>query len=288
MSGMPESSNRKSAHEHPIPDLFIADWSNIVHRAFHGLGAYSDLLATDVVHMAQNIILETALQHCFLGARIAFVMDGGYSGRKQIYPEYKANRSETTDRPMPLIVALEGNFPQSVFINWRGTPVRAHGFESDDVMIGLAREHQDHGGLAFIFSNDGDMLQAVNGNITVLSPRKYPDPPVIYDWDAVIEKYGFTPDKIPHFKALQGDTADNIPRVPRVGEGIAAKLICQYGSIAGAIMAAGNGLLTPVVGRNILANIDNIRRNLRLVSPVCVPQIREIYEGVMSASPSIV
>lgn len=282
------SASKVPAEASTIPDLFIADWSNIVHRAFHGLGAFSDLLATEVVSMAQNIILETALQHCFVGARIAFVMDGGYSGRKQIYSEYKANRTETTDRPMGLTVALEGNFPQSVFIDWRGTPVRAHGYESDDVMIGLARVHQDRGGQAFIFSNDGDMIQAVNGNIVVLSPRNYPDPPVIYDWDAVLEKYGFTPDKIPHYKALQGDTADNIPRVPRVGEGIAKKLICEYGSIAGAIMAAGSGLLTPVVGRNILDNIDNIRRNLKLVTPVCVPDIHAIYERVISAPPSVV
>lgn len=288
MSGMSESSDRKGAPEEAIPDLFIADYSNIIHRAFHGLGGYSDLLATDVVHMAQNIILETALQHCFLGARIAYVMDGGYSGRKQIYPEYKANRSETTDRPMGLTVALEGNFPKSLFIDWRGTPVRAHGFESDDVMIGLAREHEKRGGLAFIFSNDGDMLQAVTERITILSPRKYPDPPVIYDCEGVYAKYGINPSQIPHFKALQGDTADNIPRVPRVGEGTAAKIIAEYGSISGAISAAGRGFLTPVVGQNILANIDNIRRNLLLVSPVCVPQIREIYEGVMSASPSIV
>jgi len=271
-----------------VPDLFICDWSNIVHRAFHGLGGYGDLYALDIVKMAQNITIETAIHHCFVGARIAYVMDGGYSGRKQIYPEYKANRTETTDRPVGLTVALTAEFPKSLFLEWRGTPVRVHGFESDDVMIALAREQVRRGGKAFIFSNDGDMHQAVQDGITVLRPRKYPDPPEIYDYEKVVQEYGFTPDYIPHYKALKGDTADNIPTVPRVGHGTACKLIARYGTIQGVIRAAVDEALTPVVSRNIREYRETIFLNFRLVTPVTVPGIPKVYDTIMAGNPAIV
>lgn len=286
MSQVSESLKQPSPAE--IPDLFLADWSNLVHRAYHGLGAYGDLLAPQITKMAHDIIVETAMHHAFLGARICFVLDGGLSGRRSIYQEYKANRVDTSDRPPALVLSLEGVVIEDQNYSWRGIPIRAYGYESDDVMIALARHHAEKGGNSLIFSNDSDMLQAVNSRITVLRPRKYPEPPEIFTEQEVLEKYGFPPSKIPHFKALQGDQADNIPRVPRVGEGIAAKLICEYGSVAGVIAAAANDWLTPVVGRNILLNTDNIMRNLKLVTPVRIPNIAEIYRGVMDSPPSIV
>jgi DNA polymerase-1 len=271
-----------------VPELFICDWSNIVHRAYHGMGAFSDLLAPDIVRAAHNITLETALTHCYVGTRVVFVLDGGYSHRKQIYPEYKANRVATEDRPPALVTSLEGALLKDPYYSWRGTPIQMFGYESDDIMIGLAREHAARGGRAFIFSTDGDMLQAVESRITVLRPRKYPEPPDIYDVDKILEVYGFPPSGIPHYKALQGDDADNIPRIPRVGHGTACKLVREYTTIHGVIRAAMEQRLTPVVSRNIVEYKSNIFLNMRLVMPIEIPNLSVIYEGIMARPPSIV
>lgn len=238
--------------------------------------------------MARNIILETAVNHAFVGCRIAFVMDAGMSGRREYYPEYKNNRVLTTDRPLALVVSLNGSLLEDKMFDWRGSPVRIDGYEADDIMIGLAREQLKRGGASFIFSNDGDILQAVEPGITVLRPRKFPDPPEVYDDDVVVEKYGFPPKLITHYKALQGDQADNIPQIPRIGHGTACKLIAQYGSVQGVIRAAIEGRLTPVINNNILNNRDNIYLNLRLVTAVEIPNISLVYEGIMAAPPSIV
>ena len=132
------------------------------------------------------------------------------------------------------------------------------------------------------------MLQAVNSRIIVLRPRKYPEPPDIYDESKVLETYGFPPSGIPHYKALQGDDADNIPRIPRVGHGTACKLIQEYGTIHAVIRAAAMSLLTPVVSRNIVEHKDSIFLNMRLVTPVEIPNLCVVYEGIMRQPPSIV
>jgi DNA polymerase I len=271
-----------------IPDLFIADWSNIVHRAFHGLGAGSDLHALDVVSMARSICLEVATNHCFVNTRIAFVLDGGLSGRREIYPEYKDNRTQTTDRPMALIVSADGSLLKDTMFDWRGTPVKVDGYEADDIMIGLAREQEKAGGQAYIFTNDSDILQCVNGSITVLRPRKYPDPPEIFGAEEVEGKYGFRPPLMIHWKALQGDKADNIPRIPKIGEGTASKLVATYGGVHNVIRAALREEMTPMVNKNIIEYRESILLNLRLVTAVPVPNIEAVYEGVMKNPPSIV
>lgn len=275
MTATQEQEMQQAVTAEQIPDLLIVDWSNLVHRTFHGLGAGPELLSRDLCLIAEQGLNTVAQGILYQGYRVAIVLDGGYSGRKEIYGGYKGSRSEREDRPPALVQALSG--PERDQYE-RLTVVQMHGFEADDTMAALAH---CHAGNSYILTNDRDLLQAVDSKTWVLRPRGQFDAPEVFGVDEVIEYYGFPPHKIPHYKALQGDPGDDVPSIPGVGHGKACKLIQQFGTIDGAHLAAARNLLTPKLGATLIVYRESIARNLRLVTLVDVPGIEAVYCSMM-------
>ena len=105
------------------------------------------------------------------------------------------------------------------------------GFEADDIIATLATQAEDEGYRVLVVTGDRDSLQLVSDDVTVLYPRKGVSELTRFTPEAVVEKYGLTPQQYPDFAALRGDPSDNLPGIPGVGEKTATKWIAEYGSL---------------------------------------------------------
>src|SRR5438046_8389692 len=182
--------------------------------------------------------------------------------RSQEYQEYKAGRRAMPDdlRPqMDMVREVLGAF---------SIPIHGvEGFEADDVIGTLARLAEERGHAVTIVSGDLDCLQLVTESVEALVPRRGITDTFVYGPDQVRQRYGFEPPQLVDFKALRGDTSDNIPGVPGVGDKTAAKLIQDYVSVDALRERADE----PPHGRlktSLAANADKIRLGKRMVTIV--------------------
>jgi DNA polymerase I len=146
--------------------------------------------------------------------------------RKAKFPAYKGTRGPAPD-------GLAPQFPHIFnLLDCMNIPVYSlEGFEADDLLGTLSLQAEERGLNVVILTGDMDALQLVSPRTRVLTSRRGFSDTVMYDVDGVRERYGFDPPAIPDFKALRGDTSDNIPGVPGIGDKTASKLIQQFGTI---------------------------------------------------------
>lgn len=146
--------------------------------------------------------------------------------RHEAYDGYKAQRAPMPETLRPQI-AMAREVLEAMHIPMLGVV----GYEADDVIGTLACRGAAEGYDVLIVTGDRDALQLVNERVHVMATKRGITDTVIYDRNAVIERYGVTPEQLPDVKALMGDASDNIPGVPGIGEKTAGKLIAQYGSL---------------------------------------------------------
>ena len=156
--------------------------------------------------------------------------------RFDAHPEYKAGRPSMPDD-------LRAQFPiVREIAQMMNIPIRElEGYEADDVIGSLVQHGKRAGVDTYIVSGDLDGLQLVNDHVRLLTTRMGVAATVIYDEAKVMERYGLRPDQMLDYKALKGDTSDNIPGVPGVGEKTAVQLLQQFETLDGALRAAGRG-----------------------------------------------
>jgi DNA polymerase-1 len=148
--------------------------------------------------------------------------------RHEMFEEYKSQRPAAPDElksQIRRVHELVKAFNMPMF--------EVDGFEADDVLGTLSGQAREKGMDAIIVTGDNDMLQLVAPGVRALTPRGYFSDTILYDEDAVAQKYGVRPAQIPDFKALVGDPSDNIPGVPGVGSKTAARLIQQHDTLEG-------------------------------------------------------
>jgi DNA polymerase-1 len=109
----------------------------------------------------------------------------------------------------------------------------AQGYEADDVIGTLSRQADAAGIETYIVTLDTDLIQLIEPNVTIYMMRPYQRDHVLYNDASARERYNFDPHRMPDFKALRGDSSDNIPGIPGVGDGTATKLLVSFGSIDG-------------------------------------------------------
>ena len=141
------------------------------------------------------------------------------------------------------------------------------GFEADDVIGTFARTAEEKGHPVTIVSGDLDCLQLVSESVEALVPRRGITDTFMYGPDQVRQRYGFEPPQLIDFKALRGDTSDNIPGVPGVGDKTAAKLVQDFGSVE-ALLERVDELPEGRLKTSIKANADQIRLGKRMVTNV--------------------
>jgi len=242
------------------PTLMLLDGNSLAFRAFYALPAENfktkNGLTTNAVYgftaMLINLLRDEAPTH------IAAAFDvSRQTFRAERFPEYKAGRASTPDEFRGQI-----DITKEV-LNALGITVLAEaGFEADDIIATLATQADENGYRVLVVTGDRDALQLVNADVTVLYPIKGVSTLTRYTPDAVVEKYGLTPEQYPDFAALRGDPSDNLPGIPGVGEKTAAKWIVEYGSLQG--LVDNVDAVRGKVGDSLRANLSTVVLNREL------------------------
>nr|WP_206686641.1 DNA polymerase I [Microbacterium invictum] len=181
-----------------------------------------------------------------------------HSFRTDQYPEYKANRSESP-------AEFKGQIPllQDCLAAMNVTVLTKEGVEADDILATLATQGVEQGFNVLVCSGDRDTIQLVTDDVTLLYPSVQGVSQLKrYTPDAVVEKYGLPPANYPDIAALVGETSDNLPGVPKVGEKTAVKWLTQFGSLDELLTRADE--IKGVVGGNLREHLDTVRRNRSL------------------------
>src|SRR5690349_6477717 len=197
--------------------------------------------------------------------------------RLEEYPEYKAGRNKTPTEfssQLPLI--------QEVLDALRVTYLLKDGYEADDIIATLATQANAEGLDVLILTGDRDSLQLVNEQTTVLYPMRGVSELARMTPEAVETKYGVPPHRYPELAALVGETSDNLPGVPGVGQGYAAKWINTYDGLDGVIARADE--ITGKKGEALREHLGDVIRNRRLNALVCDLDL-EVGPGDLAVQP---
>src|SRR4029078_1906026 len=211
------------------PILMLIDGPSLVYRGYFALPplTMSDGTLVNAVFGFLQIVLRGMQDLKPDFAMLSFDI-GRPQFRFDAYPEYKAGRPSMPDD-------LRSQFPiVRELATMMNIPIRElEGYEADDVIGSLVQHTKRAGVDAYIVSGDLDGLQLVNDHVRLLTTRMGVAATVIYDEAKVMERYGLRPDQMLDYKALKGDTSDNIPGVPGVGEKTAIQLLQQFGTLDG-------------------------------------------------------
>jgi DNA polymerase-1 len=209
------------------PILMLIDGPSLVYRGYFALPPLttSDGSLVNAVFGFLQIVLR-GMQDLKPDYAIVSFDLGRPQFRFDAYPDYKAGRPSMPDD-------LRSQFPiVREVVGMMGMPIRElAGYEADDVIGSLAQQAAAAGVDTYIVSGDLDGLQLVNDHVRLLTTRMGVAATVIYDEAKVAERYGLRPDQMLDYKALKGDTSDNIPGVPGVGEKTAIALLQEFGSL---------------------------------------------------------
>jgi DNA polymerase-1 len=242
------------------PTLMLLDGNSLAFRAFYALPAENfktkNGLTTNAVYgftaMLINLLRDESPTH------IAAAFDvSRQTFRAERYPEYKAGRSSTPDEFRGQI-----DITKEVLGALGITVLAEAGYEADDIIATLATQADAAGYRVLVVTGDRDALQLVNQNVTVLYPIKGVSELTRFTPDAVVAKYGLTPEQYPDFAALRGDPSDNLPGIPGVGEKTAAKWIVEYGSLQGLVDNVEG--VRGKVGDSLRANLSSVVLNREL------------------------
>ena len=209
--------------------VYLIDGFSLLYRAFYALPqsiATSSGLPTNALYGFTSMVLKLLDTEEEIG--IGVVWDSGLPAfRMEIFPEYKAQRSA-----MPEELKVQLDHLDEILAAMNIPAVRAEGFEADDALATMSRQVPDDVEL-FIVTGDQDAMQLVDGRVKVLRTTRGVSETKTYGRDEVVEEYGVTPEQIPDYKALTGDSSDNIPGVRGIGPKGAAKLLQQFSTVAG-------------------------------------------------------
>ena len=209
------------------PELFLIDGNSLAYRAFFALPetiATSRGFPTNAIFGFSSMLVKILDEH---GQQPTLVVwDAGMSGREAVYEPYKAQRSS---RPDLLAEQWPHLAPLVEAFGYRN--VKVPGYEADDVIATLAARAREEGIDVTIVTGDRDALQLVEPGVSVMATSRGITDTKLYERQTVIDRYGVPPELIPDFYGLKGDTSDNIPGVPGIGDKTAAELLQRFGDL---------------------------------------------------------
>ncbi len=242
-------------------ELFLIDGNSLAYRAYFALPesiATSDGRPTNAILGFASMLVKILTEH--QPGAVVVAWDAGMSGRDKEYEPYKAQRPSRPDllsEQWPHLAPLTEAFG---FAN-----VKVEGWEADDVIAALTREARGRGIPVMIVSGDRDVYQLVGDGVRVMTTSRGVTETKIYDHDGVIERYGVAPELVADLIGLKGDTSDNIPGVPGIGEKTAAALLGEYGSLEG-VLANIESISGAKRKQNLTEHAENARISMRLAT----------------------
>jgi len=217
--------------------LFLIDGSSYIYRAYFAIRHLSNSqgMATNAIYGFTNMLLKVIRE--LKPDQLAVIFDSkGPTFRKEIYPDYKANRAAMPEDLVPQIPYIK-RIVQA--FNLPG--IEMPGYEADDIIATLAKKFSAEGMEVTVVTGDKDLMQIVDDHIQLLDTMK----DKVYGPAEVAERFGGA-DKVVEVQALSGDSSDNIPGVPGIGEKTAKMLIDEYGDV-----------------ETLLANLDQLKGKRR-------------------------
>jgi len=245
---------RSDAHK-----VLLLDGHSLAYRAFFALPdtlVTSSGQVTNAVYGFTAMLLKLLADERPQGVVVCFDK-GAPQFRLDRYAEYKAGRAATPDlfrQQLPLI--------REVLESLRIPMVELEGFEADDLLATLTRHAREEGCEVIIVTGDRDILQLVRDGVAVIMTRRGISDVIRYDAPTVLERYGVTPAQWIDFVALKGESSDNLPGVPGIGDKTAAQLINKYGDVEGVIAHAAE--LTPKLREAMTRCAGQVRINKEL------------------------
>ena len=214
-------------------ELFLIDGNSLVYRAFYALPetiATSKGQPTNAIFGFASMLVKILTEY---GPKSTVVVwDAGMSGRDEVSPDYKAQRKAKPD-----LLSEQWPHMQPLVEAFGYRNVKVPGYEADDVIATLAERAREQGIDVTIVTGDRDAFQLIEpgengrGEIRVMATSRGITETKVYDRQAVIDRYGIAPELIPDFYGLKGDTSDNIPGVPGIGDKTASELLQRFGSL---------------------------------------------------------
>ena len=243
--------------------LVLVDGHSILNRAFYGMPDLTNAagLHTGAVYGFLNILFKILDEEKADYLTVAFDVHAP-TFRHEAYKEYKGTR-----KPMPEELREQVPLVKKV-LRSMGIQIREQaGLEADDILGTLARRGEAEGMEVTLVSGDRDLLQIATERTCIRIPKTRQGQTAIENYHAadVLERYQVTPEGFIHVKALMGDSSDNVPGVPKVGEKTATQLIVDYGSVDG-VYSHLDEIKKPALRKNLAENEDLARLSLFLVT----------------------
>ena len=248
----------------PSSRLLLVDGHSLAYRAFYALPVENFMspsgLPTNAIHGFVSMLLQVVEAEQPTHIAVAFDVSRD-TFRRAEFPEYKANRAKSPPEFSPQVPVIREVLESFGIIN-----LAVEGYEADDIIATLAIAAAGQQAHVSILTGDRDSMQLVNENITVLYPTKGVRDLARMTPEAVFEKFGVTPAQYADLAALRGDSSDNLPSIPGVGDKTAATWLNTYGSLDGIVAAATE--IRGKVGENLRAHISQVLLNRRLTQLV--------------------
>ncbi len=245
-------------------ELFLVDGNNLAYRAFFALPeelATTDGFPTNALLGFTNMLFKLLADYKPKGVAVAW----------DTRPVHRAAVAEAGDvvykegrKPMADLLREQFPYFRPIVEAFGYRNLEFEGWEADDVIATLATRADEAGMKTTVVSTDRDAFQLVTGNVALMmTPRGVSDVQV-YTPERVEARYGIRPRQIPDFIGLKGDSSDNIPGIPGIGDKTAGQLIAQYGSVESVIEHAGE--LSPARKKNVLEFADQARMSKELAT----------------------
>src|SRR3954451_5847770 len=247
-------------------ELYLIDGSSLAYRAFFALPesiATSTGVPTNAIFGFASMLVKLLTEH---GQKPTIVVwDAGHSGRKEISTEYKSTRQSRPDllrEQWPHLGPLVEAFGYK--------NVQVAGYEADDVIASIAEKARAQDVPVVIVTGDRDIFQLIDpeSRVRVMATGRGITDTKLYDYQAVIDRYGIPPEKIPDFYGLKGDTSDNIPGVPGIGDKTATQLLQQYDDLE-TVLSSVDKISGAKRKENLTNHADDARISKQLATIQC-------------------
>jgi DNA polymerase I len=245
--------------------LFLIDGPSLVYRAFFALPesiATSTGVPTNAIFGFASMLVKIVSEYGVCPTVVAW--DAGTSGRNELFADYKASRRSRPDLLKQQWPAMEPLVEAFGYSN-----ARIEGYEADDVIASLAERamRADPAVPVMIVTGDRDVFQLIDedGLVKVMATARGITDTKIYDRQAVIDRYGIAPELIPDFYGLKGDTSDNIPGIPGIGDKTASELLQSFGTLED-VLAHVEDVKGAKRKENLLEHAENARMSKQLAT----------------------
>ena len=219
-----------------MKDVFLlVDGNSLMHRAYHALPLMdADGIYTNAIYGFFSMLLKVIREENVQYLAVCFD-EHGPTFRHTVYADYKAGRNETPQELRQQFETIKTLLDELGIRRYS-----MQGWEADDLLGTLSLKGEEAGAAPLLLTGDRDALQLVGGGTELMFTRKGISETIRFTPSKVYEEYGFTPQQVTDWKGLAGDSSDNIPGVPGVGDKTAVKLLQEYGTLEKVLENAGN------------------------------------------------